>query len=149
MTRQEVFEFLKDTKIFVEDKSEEIQKKAFEIGYKWNIDAKNVMFTSKPFLYLSNNGMITCGENVDSFYNSSRTLITADQILKIIIDDDEFKPFDKVLVRDDDEAQWEIQLFRSYEPDKHYPYICLSYGYKQCIPFEGNEHLLGTTNKPE
>lgn len=23
------------------------------------------------------------------------------------------------------------------------------YAYRECIPYEGNEHLLGTTNKPE
>lgn len=28
-------------------------------------------------------------------------------------------------------------------------YYCVGTIWHQCIPYEGNEHLLGTTNKPE
>lgn len=58
-----------------------------------------------------------------------------------------FKPFDKVLVRDNDKDPWNINLF-SYinKNNDKYKYICLYAIYKQCIPYEGNEHLLGTNN---
>lgn len=55
------------------------------------------------------------------------------------------KPFDKVLVRDSDNASWQINLF-SYNTTGYYKYWTLTGGWKQCIPFEGNEHLLGTSN---
>jgi hypothetical protein len=57
----------------------------------------------------------------------------------------EFKPFDKVLVRDRDCDLWQISLF-GYENQNHNGYRC-SNGctWYQCIPYEGNEHLLGTT----
>ena len=62
----------------------------------------------------------------------------------------EFKPFDKVLVRDCDEVKWEIDLFQEYEEFKSdLYYSCLASTWNQCIPYEGNEHLLGTTDNPE
>ena len=60
----------------------------------------------------------------------------------------QFKPFDKVLVRDGDDIEWRCDFF-SHLGDKEGVFICLTTWWKQCIPYEGNEHLLGTTNKPE
>lgn len=65
----------------------------------------------------------------------------------------EFKPFDRVLVRDDDEDTWRIGIFsHMLECNPVYPYcvICTtSAPWTQCIPYEGNEHLFGTTDKPK
>lgn len=55
-----------------------------------------------------------------------------------------FKPFERVLVRYDDDDSWRIDLF---EECKSAYYICMTDVFNQCIPYEGNEHLLGTTNK--
>lgn len=59
----------------------------------------------------------------------------------------EFKAFDKVLVRDNEDDIWEVSLFGYkdelyYRGDNGIPWI-------QCIPYDGNEHLLGTTNNVE
>lgn len=59
----------------------------------------------------------------------------------------QFKPFDKVLVRGVDEQEWECSLF-SHITEGGY-YVCVGSWWLQCIPYEGNEHLLGTTNNPE
>lgn len=59
----------------------------------------------------------------------------------------QFKPFDKVLVRDRDEQEWECNLFSHI--DEEGLYYCVSSWWFQCIPYEGNEHLLGTKSKPE
>lgn len=59
----------------------------------------------------------------------------------------QFKPFDKVLVRDRDTDEWECNLFSRI--DEEGLYYCVSSWWMQCIPYEGNEHLLGTSNKPE
>lgn len=59
----------------------------------------------------------------------------------------EFKPFDKVLIRDEDNQTWRACLFSHYREDLYFPYVCVGCSaYKQCIPYEGNEYLLGTTN---
>ena len=61
----------------------------------------------------------------------------------------EFKPFDRVLVRDKDTDTWETDIYLGYnEEDKYYRYKCASMIYKFCIPYEGNEYLLGTTDSP-
>lgn len=62
----------------------------------------------------------------------------------------EFKPFDKVLVRDFCEDNWDIDLFQEISgEDIDYKYICLSNEWNLCIPYEGNEELLGTSNSPK
>lgn len=61
-----------------------------------------------------------------------------------------FKPFDKVLVRDSEDSVWKAGYFSNYdEDDESLPYICVGSLYKLCIPYEGNEHLLGTDKSPE
>lgn len=61
-----------------------------------------------------------------------------------------FKPFDRVLVRDDDDEEWKPQIFSCYVNDGIYIYCTLAEDfYAQCIPYEGNEHLAGTTKEPE
>ena len=53
-----------------------------------------------------------------------------------------------VLVRDSDEFKWLYTIFGMHNKDNEiYPFIVVDMrGYAQCIPFEGNEHLLGTTD---
>lgn len=59
----------------------------------------------------------------------------------------EFKPFDKVLVRDDINEKWLPSIFLCYEDeiDKDFPYVCLNGRYENCIPYEGNEYFVGKT----
>lgn len=41
-------------------------------------------------------------------------------------------------------------MFSYYDGgDKYYPYVCLNGRYGHCIPYEGNEHLLGTPKSPK
>lgn len=59
----------------------------------------------------------------------------------------EFKPFDRVLVRDKDTDTWEADIYLGYnEEDNYYHYKCTRMNYQFCIPYEGNEYILGTTN---
>ena len=58
-----------------------------------------------------------------------------------------FKPFDKVLVRGRDIYKWKADYFSHYAAECMFS--CVGSLYKQCIPFEGNEHLLGTTDMPD
>lgn len=56
-----------------------------------------------------------------------------------------FKPFDKVLVRNYDDTVWSANYFSHYKDNNGYHYVCIDNSYIFCIPYEGNEHLLGTT----
>jgi hypothetical protein len=53
-----------------------------------------------------------------------------------------------VLVRDSYEHKWLYTIFGMYDkPNSVYPFVVVDMrGYEQCIPFDGNEHLLGTTD---
>jgi len=54
-----------------------------------------------------------------------------------------FQPFDKVLIRLDNNSKWTCDFFSYYHKGFH----CIGCDdWSQCIPFDGNEHLLGTTN---
>lgn len=59
----------------------------------------------------------------------------------------ELKPFDKVLVRDFSRDKWSISFFSFKKEDL---YVCLNHcSWNQCIPYIGNESLLGTTKDVE
>lgn len=61
----------------------------------------------------------------------------------------EFKPFDKVLGRNEKDDVWEADLFSHYRKESKYPFRCIGCSRKYCIPYKGNEHLLGIRNNPE
>ena len=59
-----------------------------------------------------------------------------------------FKPFDKVIVRDSNNAKWQIDLFGYMGDDSGFcNFYCLSTSWKQCLPYnEETAKLIGTTN---
>lgn len=60
----------------------------------------------------------------------------------------EFKPFDKVLVRGNDIEFWKADIYLGYIKNNSCPYRCTKANYGRCIPYEGNEYLLDTANFP-
>lgn len=59
-----------------------------------------------------------------------------------------FKTYDKVLVRNRKQS-WKIDMFSHYEQFGSFRYRTLGGYYEYCIPFDGNEHLLGVEVKDE
>ena len=59
----------------------------------------------------------------------------------------ELKPFDRVLVRDFEDQAWQVSLYSYKDSDSHY--CCNGCAWSQCIPYIGNESLLGTTKDVE
>ena len=57
----------------------------------------------------------------------------------------QFKPFEKVLVRDSYEDEWRASFFSNIR-EGYSKYVTTGLVWKFCIPYKGNEHLLGTTN---
>lgn len=71
-------------------------------------------------------------------------------VLEVPNNEPQFKPFDKVLCRDENDDMWKANLFSHKTSELSYPYyVCGGSFYKQCIPYEGNEDLVGTTKKPK
>lgn len=109
MTKEEAIKFLSNTKVYVKDKSEEIQKKLFDIGFKWK-DAQNqeVENTDKPFIFVYENKQLTHSGDVKWFYNHPHKEFTIEDILNITIEP-KYRPF-----KDADECWNEMQ--------KHQPF---------------------------
>lgn len=59
----------------------------------------------------------------------------------------ELRPFDKVLVRDSKSDNWRANLFGYIDKDEYYHCVYANWVY--CIPYAGNESLLGTTKDVE
>ena len=77
---------------------------------------------------------------LEMLYKNNYTLINGKltQVKKL-------KPFDKVLVRNSLNKKWSINLFSYYDKENEdFPFVCINGSYPYCIPYEGNEYLLGT-----
>ena len=61
----------------------------------------------------------------------------------------EFQPKEWVLVRDDEKEKWKLDIFSHFEDGFSFPYRCVGSYYDECLPYAGNEALLGTTDTPE
>lgn len=125
-----------------------IQEKAFELGYEWNT-GKEVFYKTSPYLFLGNKITHISDEDESFFESHSGIEISAGDFLAINPEEPELKPFDKVLTRDFDSEEWVIDIFSHRDDNLAYRYQCLKSFYHQCIPYEGNECLLGTTGEPE
>lgn len=89
MTRKEIEQFLNGTKVYVNGKSEEIQKKLFLLGYKWDLQivtyvflTEEINYSDSPFLLIYDK-KIGCVDDMSAFMNSEYREITAEQILDI------------------------------------------------------------------
>ena len=85
-----------------------------------------------------------------SIYLSDWSKFNAPWYKKEKFDPKTLKPFDKVLVRDCLDEMWRPSFFACYLPFGREPYQVISGEWvKLCIPYEGNESLLGTTKYME
>ena len=143
--------------------NEAIQEKAFELGCWWyGVHEKRAIYTNASFIFTHKDGSLSMRKDSDiSWFNShSNTLISAADFLALTPEDvqdkpkepkePEFKPFQKVLVRDYDSNVWTAHLYSHRDDNLTYIHRTVGdVGYHQCIPYEGNEHLLGTTEGVE
>lgn len=62
----------------------------------------------------------------------------------------ELKPFDNVLVRHQKTEEWRANIFsHTDKTDEYLDYVCVNGRWEFCIPYIGNESLLGTTKDVE
>ena len=70
---------------------------------------------------------------------------------KFIVKKPKFDPktlqaFDKVLGRNQKYQKWKCQLFSNIRKNTNYPYVCIGYHFKYCIPYNNEtKHLINTT----
>lgn len=131
-----------------------------EKGYRWNPETKELEKLEKPITpkfkvgdRIADKTKFTyrITEITDKGYKLNdlkTTFITFEEadlyFVKVVdmFDNTTLKPFDKVLVRVETGDTWDIDFFGYYNKGFYNTTGCQ---YKQCIPYAGNEHLLGTT----
>ena len=74
---------------------------------------------------------------------------TAPWFKKEKFDPKTLKPFDRVLVRDNNDTEnWSCDFFSYIGESDVYKYISINSGFKQCIPYnDDTKHLVGTTDE--
>lgn len=151
--------------------TEEEKQKLFDAikanGYKWNAETKTLEKLVEPKFKVGDRiQQHKARDRKDNIYTITKiddaryhiegcphcyTLPIATQDHYILVpnkfDINTLKAFDKVLVRNTNTEYWRISLFGAIVHDDRRYFMCLANsGFYQCIPYEHNEHLLGTTN---
>jgi len=147
--------------------SEAIQRHAFELGCRWvGVFEKRALHKDAPYLFTHKDGSLDMqmSGTVSWFNSHTNTLIYPADFLELTPKDvhdapedvkdapkePELKPFDRVLARDYDCNVWTAHLYSHRDENLAYIHQTVGdVGYHQCIPYEGNEHLLGTTGEPK
>ena len=143
--------------------TEEEKKKLFQEikdkGYKWNAETKTLEKLTIPkfnvgdkIVKKNKHEEFLVSEVYDKLLDENAIVLSFSEknewnLVHNKFDITTLKPFDKVLVRCSSLEKWRIQLFEKYDKTCKYPFICMGYNkYKECIPYEQNEHLLDTTD---
>jgi hypothetical protein len=127
-------------------------------GYKWNAETKTLEKLIQPQFkvgdkvrHKNNHGVIFTITSIeeDSYVCGAKAAFRFDdqddyELVPNKFNINTLKPFDKVLVRDTNKNSWHINFYESYNEIGTYPYITLGGNiYRYCIPYKGNEHLVG------
>ena len=141
--------------------TEEEKTKLFQAikdnGYHWNAGTNTLEKLIKPEFKIGDkirHKTNTRQENVVTEIKDTHYILDDESALPFIFQDQyviipnkfditTLKPFDKVLMRSSNAREWTVTLYSHYNNNKFYGCgMCCD----QCIPYEHNEHLRGTTN---
>ena len=121
------------------------------VFYEWMLELGK--YELKP-LDITKNSIAT---NNPFIFNSAKKPISVCGVISIplyvavkVQEAPKFQPFQKVLVKDCEEGMfnvWHCDLFSHIS--KEGKYFAVSGMWDECIPFEGNEHLVGTKDDPK
>ena len=138
-------EDLKGTKIYISNEEDRVkfQEKVFSLGVEWRDGAPHEIVSVCPFYYISYNYKLTrdCATSSNFFISHPYKQAFLDDVLEIEEPKKEcdFKHYDKVLVRNDDDERWKVRLFSWFDPNEkeEFRYETTDGGfYKICIPYD-------------
>ena len=144
ITREELIEKLKGSKTYFEtaEKAEKLHD-LLEDLFDWHLDIYS--YVNYSHISVDEDGNWSLFDSIREFEDCDEDFLPIDEILKYEIREEEnspitsFKPFDKVLVRDDD-TDWIPAFYKCYEKGEAYPHNTMEGdSFSQCIPYEGNE----------
>lgn len=152
-----------ELRLATEEEKEKLFQAIKDNGYKWNPETKVLEKLVEPKFKVGYRIKYKNGVEqgvilsiTDDTYNIAVTNNTG--IFVPIADQDDWelvpnkfdittlKRFEKVLVRGDVGQKWTHDFFGFIDKDKGCPFVCVGHYVIQCIPYEGNEHLLGKTD---
>lgn len=155
-------------RIATEHESKRLFETIEKYGYHWNPETKTLEKVIQPKFKAGDKvvrkGDVSSPVSItgvgDEYYYSNTESSVA--VLPIVeqynwelvpdkFDTTTLKPFDKVLVRRNEDKNWRCSFFSHMDEDLHahcYKYVTIGgKSYPMCIPYEGNEHLLGKTDE--
>lgn len=154
---------IKDLRFASLEEKEKLFEELEHHGYRWNLKTKTLEKLVEPKFKVgdiiqsktNNDDKFTITNISDKFYQDCQYCRDGEFLISIEKQDDwelvpnkfditTLKPFDKVLVRDFYHEKWNINFFSCIGNAKMFK--TMAGIYNQCIPYEGNEHLLGTTD---
>lgn len=167
-----VARYLTDDQYPIRLATEEEKQKLFDAikanGYRWNAETKTLEKLIEPKFKIGDIIKDKCNlkwkviNGNSHYYEVSLVLTDTSKLIEIKAQDDyelvpkkfnitTLKPFEsRVLVRDYNTQIW-IPTFwgKHLKDDSNCSYLTTNGCYKYCIPYKGNEHLLGITNDCE
>lgn len=121
------------------------------VFYEWMFEPEK--YGLKPLDITKN----SFGTDNPFIFNSAKKPVSVCHVISIplyvavkVQETPEFQPFQKVLVKDCEEGifgVWHCDLFSHISKEGRY--FTISGEWENCIPFEGNEHLIGTEDDPK
>ena len=151
-----------DVRLATEDEKIKLFDAIKENGYRWNIETKTLEILIKPKFRVGDRVKLNNSTFIytitDLWKDRYRATVDSHDLYEIEFERQDaynlvsnkfdittLKPFEsKVLVRDVDYHAWEGAIFGRYDGKKFFTIGGLDWEY--CIPYKGNEHLLGTTD---
>ena len=140
-------EDLKNTKIYLktEDEFKKFQEKVLKLGIIWPEGGIRVLeYQRHPFIYICNRVMSSHPPTLyNLFIESKNKQIFLEDVLAIE-EPVQLTSGMPVLVRDRSDKEWEYDVLGRIRSGEC-KYKCIGGAFYQCIPYEGNEHLLGAS----
>lgn len=146
-------------RLATEKEKQKLFKAIKDNGYKWNLYTKTLeKLIELKFKvgdkirgkYTHNIYTISCITPTEYNLTNGQSFTFGDEdcfeLVSNKFDITTLKPFAEVLVRNTNNGRWHGQLYMSYNENEEYPFECVYNCWKQCIPYEGNEYLLNTTD---
>jgi hypothetical protein len=159
---KEICCYVGSVRLATEEEKQKLFKAIKEYGYRWDEETKTLEKLIVPKFKVGDRivhkvnkeSPFTITEITNDYYKGGTQYeILIEQQDNFELAPDKFNintltPFEsKVLVRDTNSQDWTGSFYSHYNIKDQYPFYCINYGrFKQCIPYEGNEHLLGTTD---
>lgn len=143
-------------RLATEEEKEKLFKAISDEGYKWDPDTKT-LFTVPVFkpgdrIKRKDAPAVHAIKMIDTdlyIFDDLRSIpicVQGDYELVPKFDITALKPFDRVLVRSYDSDEWRVALWGHFKEKHDMRYDTTRGTYRRCIPYEGNEHLLGKTD---